>query len=74
LFKEGSFQSLNLGQNSTARPGKALAIFETATKTIVGDGETTLFWVDRWLDRKCELAPHLTVVVAKRVVGSWRRA
>jgi hypothetical protein len=44
---------------------------DASTKMVVGDGETALFWVDRWLDGKAirETAPDLFALIAKR---TWK--
>jgi hypothetical protein len=36
-------------------------VVDTSTNAVVGDGKTTLFWVDKWLDGKTikEKAPKL---------------
>ena len=36
-----------------------LLVFDASTKMVVGDGETALFWLDKWLDGKAirEIAP-----------------
>lgn len=51
-------------------PPKARALFNVALESAVGDGESTFFWSDRWLDGKtvAELAPSLIKVVSKRAV------
>lgn len=51
-------------------PPKARAMFNVAMVSVVGDGESTLFWSDRWLDGKtvAELAPSLIKAVSKRAV------
>jgi hypothetical protein len=38
--------------------------------SMVGDGQSTLFWHDRWLlgQRIAELAPHVFSLVPKRLV------
>lgn len=42
-------------------PKEAIAVFRAATRTVIGDGRSALFWEDRWLDgyRVQELAPSL---------------
>ncbi|WVZ64360.1 LOW QUALITY PROTEIN: hypothetical protein U9M48_013890 [Paspalum notatum var. saurae] len=51
-------------------PAKAKAMFEVAVRTVVGDGNTTKFWTDRWIDGKCiaDLAPALFAAVQKRAI------
>ena len=48
------------------------AIFEAATHTAIGDGETALFWTDRWLTGKriVEIAPCLSAMVSKRTLAT----
>jgi hypothetical protein len=43
------------------------ALFAASIQTTIGDGATTLFWSDRWLDGRSlpELAPSLVAVVSK---------
>lgn len=45
-----------------------LEVFDASTKMVVGDGETALFWADRWLDGKAirEIAPDLFALIPKR--------
>jgi hypothetical protein len=47
---------------------KAVALFDVSTQTVVGDGASTLFWTDRWIQGKSivELAPVLVATVPKR--------
>ena len=42
-------------------------LFEAATTSVVGDGSSTFFWVDRWLPegRVKDLAPNLLLKVPK---------
>jgi len=44
------------------------ALFVAAMNTIVGDGNTTLFWTDNWLHSSslAVLAPHIFALVPKR--------
>ncbi|WVZ63220.1 hypothetical protein U9M48_012865 [Paspalum notatum var. saurae] len=53
-------------------PAKARAMFDVAVRTMVGDGNSTKFWIDRWLDGKCiaELAPAIFSAVPKRAIKS----
>jgi len=48
------------------------ALFAAATNTIVGDGNTTLFWTDNWLHSSSldVLAPHIFALAPKR---RWNR-
>jgi hypothetical protein len=50
----------------------AAALFIVSVQTVIGDGATTLFWTDRWLEGKslAELAPNLVPTVPKRVTKS----
>jgi hypothetical protein len=45
-----------------------LQVFDTSTTTVVGDGETALFWVDKWLEGEAirDIAPQLFMLVPKR--------
>ncbi len=45
-------------------------LFSMAVKTCIGDGQSTLFWMDRWLEGKTvsEIAPNLTKLIAKNTV------
>jgi hypothetical protein len=47
-------------------------IFEAATSSVVGDGATTFFWLDRWLPdgRLKDLAPHLFSLIPRRLSRS----
>lgn len=53
-------------------PNKVRAMFEISVTTAVGDGATTLFWSDRWLQGKSiqDLAPALMPFVRRR---GWRK-
>ena len=48
------------------------ALFVAAMNTIVGDGNTTLFWTDNWLHSSslAVLAPHIFALAPKR---RWNR-
>jgi hypothetical protein len=43
-------------------------VFDVSTRMVVGDGETALFWVDKWLDDTAirDIAPDLFVLIPKR--------
>jgi hypothetical protein len=43
------------------------AFFDISLSVAIGDGKSTLFWKDRWLDSKCvaDLAPGLVAAVPK---------
>jgi hypothetical protein len=45
-----------------------LDVFAASTAMVVGNGEATLFWKDRWLDGKSikEMAPEVYALVPKR--------
>jgi len=49
-------------------PAKAKALFDMAVDAVAGDGESILFWTDRWLNggTLAELAPNLFRAVPKR--------
>jgi hypothetical protein len=51
---------------------EVLAFFRASTYTVLGDGNTSLFWEDRWLNGAdvAELAPNLV----KQVPGAIRRS
>ena len=53
-------------------PQKAQALFHMAVDAIVGNGDTILFWSDRWINGNtmAEIAPNLYKAVPKRVVRS----
>jgi hypothetical protein len=44
-------------------------VFDVSTKMVVGDGETALFWVDKWLDGTAigDIAPDLVALIPKHV-------
>jgi hypothetical protein len=50
-------------------PETVKAFFSIAVITEIGNGSSTLFWTDRWLQRKRieDLAPRLFAVVPKRI-------
>ena len=49
-------------------PRNAKALFDVAVNALVGNGEKTLFWTDRWVGGHTlvEIAPNLFRTVAKR--------
>lgn len=51
-------------------PMKARALFDAAVVTTVGNGTSTKFWTDRWLQCKylVEWAPNLFSVIPKKFV------
>ncbi|WVZ62593.1 hypothetical protein U9M48_012327 [Paspalum notatum var. saurae] len=53
-------------------PRSAQAMFDMAVVSIVGNGQSTLFWSDRWLDGKtvAELAPSLFKAIPKRLINA----
>ena len=53
-------------------PLKAQALFNMATASVLGNGETILFLKDRWLEGKtlAEIAPNLFQSIPKRIVKS----
>ena len=53
-------------------PAKAKALFDMAVDSVVGNGESILFWTDRWLNGStmAELAPNLLRAIPKWVVNS----
>ncbi|WVZ51091.1 LOW QUALITY PROTEIN: hypothetical protein U9M48_002270 [Paspalum notatum var. saurae] len=52
-------------------PPKAKALFDVAMVSVVGNGESVLFWKDRWLPGKTvgEVAPSLLKTVSKRTAN-----
>jgi hypothetical protein len=52
-------------------PDKSCAFFVIAMQTEIGDGASTLFWSDRWLNghRVANIAPRLLVAIPKRRVN-----
>ncbi|KAM0829175.1 hypothetical protein ACQ4PT_067046 [Festuca glaucescens] len=55
-------------------PQLARQLFEGATFSVLGDGASTLFWLDRWLPdgRISDIAPNLFAAVPKRTVKQRR--
>jgi hypothetical protein len=53
-------------------PDKAKALFSVAMQTEIGDGTSTLFWSDRWLQgqRIADLTPRLLTAVPKRRINT----
>jgi hypothetical protein len=53
-------------------PPMVTEIFEAATSSMVGDGASTFFWLDKWLreGRHKDLAPHLFALIPKRLSRS----
>jgi hypothetical protein len=49
---------------------KASAMFGASIKSVVGDGASTLFWTDKWIQGKSivDLAPDMAVVVLGRLL------
>lgn len=47
------------------------AFFRASTFTVIGDGNTALFWEDRWLlgSVVSDIAPNLAMLVSKRIKG-----
>jgi hypothetical protein len=45
-----------------------LEVFNVSTRMVVGDGETALFWVDKWLDDTAirDIVPDLFALIPKR--------
>jgi hypothetical protein len=52
-------------------PDKTRAFFVIAMQTEIGDGASTLFWSDRWLNghRVADIAPRLLDAIPKRRVN-----
>ncbi|WVZ63805.1 hypothetical protein U9M48_013410 [Paspalum notatum var. saurae] len=50
-------------------PSQAKALFEMAVEMVVGNGENTKFWTDKWLHgrRLADIAPNLLRAIPKRV-------
>lgn len=55
-----------------AIPTNVRAMFDATIKTVVGDGNSTVFWTDRWLHGRSilELAPALSPFIRKL---GWRK-
>jgi hypothetical protein len=53
-------------------PPMVTAVFEAATSSVVGDGASTFFWLDKWLPvgRLKDLAPRLFALIPKRLSRS----
>jgi hypothetical protein len=53
-------------------PAMVTEVFEAATSSVVGDGASTFFWIDRWLPdgRLKDLAPQLFALIPKRLSRS----
>jgi hypothetical protein len=53
-------------------PPMVTAVFEAATSSVVGDGASTFFWLDKWLPsgRLKDLAPCLFALIPKRLSQS----
>jgi hypothetical protein len=45
-----------------------LEVFDVSTRMVVGDGETALFWMDKWLDGTTikDIALDLSAMIPKR--------
>ncbi|WVZ52340.1 hypothetical protein U9M48_003412 [Paspalum notatum var. saurae] len=56
--------------NGVSIPTKAWALFEAASCSVVGNGESIKFWTDRWLDGRSivDLVPSLLSAVPRRAV------
>lgn len=50
-------------------PAESLALFRAAARASVGNGKSTIFWEDRWIEgfRICELAPDIYERIPKRI-------
>jgi hypothetical protein len=53
-------------------PPMVTKVFEAATSSVVGDGASTFFWLDKWLPegRLKDLAPCLVALISKRLSRS----
>jgi hypothetical protein len=53
-------------------PALVIEVFEAATSSVLGDGASTFFWIDRWLPdgRLKDLAPRLFALIPKRLLRS----
>ena len=58
--------------NERSRSKKLLLRFDMAVDSVVGNGESILFWTDRWLGGStlAELAPNLLQAIPRRVFKS----
>jgi hypothetical protein len=54
---------------SISVPSESLALVQAVARTMMGDGKSTLFWEDRWMDgyRICEIAPAIYDRIPQRV-------
>jgi hypothetical protein len=50
-------------------PPMVMKFFEAATSSVLGDGASTFFWLDKWLrdGRLRDLAPHLFASILRRL-------
>jgi hypothetical protein len=53
-------------------PPMVREIFEATTSSVVGDGATTFFWLEKWLPdgRLKDLTPHLFAMIPRRLSRS----
>ena len=54
----------------TSVPAEALALVQAVASTTVGNGKSTLFWEDRWLNgsRVCDIAPLVYDRIPPRII------